>query len=305
MVIETAGLCKRYGEKTAVKDMNISVNEGEIYGFLGPNGAGKSTTIKMLTGLVKPTAGTGQVLGLPLGDVRARLRLGYLPELFRFQDWMTGWDLLNFHSRLFRLKKDPERNRQVLQRVGLLGQEMYKVGTYSKGMQQRIGLAAALLPDPQLLLLDEPTSALDPIGRKEVREIILSLKAEGRTVLLNSHLLSEVEAVSDSITIVREGVAVKSGPMREMLSQGLTLTVVAEGLTDALLQQLQARFASSEDESLRREPDGLSIRLQSRGDIPEITALLVNGGALVYEMKIKTESLESIFLKTVGKEDGE
>lgn len=301
MVIETRSLCKRYGDKTAVKDMSIGVKEGEIYGFLGPNGAGKSTTIKMLTGLVYPTSGEGQVLGLPLGDVRARLRLGYLPELFRFQDWMTGSDLLNFHSRLFRLKKDPERNRQVLSRVGLLGQETYKVGTYSKGMQQRIGLAAALLPDPQLLLLDEPTSALDPIGRKEVREIILSLKAEGRTVLLNSHLLSEVEAVSDSITIVNKGSVVKSGRIEDMLSESLTLTIVAEEIADSVLSELQTRFGGTTE----RQPHGLSIRMKAREDIPKITALLVNSGALIYEIKVKTDSLETIFLKTVGEEAGE
>lgn len=301
MVIETESLCKRYGDKTAVKDMSIAVQEGEIYGFLGPNGAGKSTTIKMLTGLVYPTSGEGRVLGLPLGDVRARMRLGYLPELFRFQDWMTGSDLLDFHSRLFRLKKDPERNRQVLSRVGLLGQEGYKVGTYSKGMQQRIGLAAALLPDPQLLLLDEPTSALDPIGRKEVREIILSLKTEGRTVLLNSHLLSEVEAVSDSITIVNKGAVVRSGRMEDMLTEGLTLTVVAEKIPDAVLAALQERFGSKAE----RQPEGLTIRMKTRTDIPQITSLLVNGGAEIYEIKIKTESLESIFLKTVGEEAGE
>lgn len=300
MVIETVGLCKRYGDKTAVKDMSIAVQEGEIYGFLGPNGAGKSTTIKMLTGLVYPTSGEGRVLGLPLGDVRARLRLGYLPELFRFQDWMTGSDLLDFHSRLFRLKKDPQRNRQVLSRVGLLGQETYKVGTYSKGMQQRIGLAAALLPDPQLLLLDEPTSALDPIGRKEVREIILSLKAEGRTVLLNSHLLSEVEAVSDNITIVNKGAVVKSGRMEDMLSEGLMLTVVAEEIADSVLPALRIQFGGTAE----RQPDGLTIRMKTRADIPKITALLVNSGVQIYELKVKTDSLESIFLKTVGEEAG-
>ena len=275
--------------------MSISVNEGEIYGFLGPNGAGKSTTIKMLTGLIHPTSGEGKVLGLPLGDVRARMRLGYLPELFRFQDWMSGSDLLDFHSMLFRLKKDPERNRQVLSKVGLLGQERFKVGTYSKGMQQRIGLAAALLPDPQLLLLDEPTSALDPIGRKEVREIILSLKVEGRTVLLNSHLLSEVEAVSDSITIVNQGVVVKSGPIKELLTDKLTLTVTAENITDEVIAEIQSCFECS----IAPIEGGISIKLQSHDSIPRITAMLVNSGAMIYELKSQTTTLESIFLQTV------
>lgn len=301
MIIETTGLCKRYGDKVAVRDMSIAVEDGEVYGFLGPNGAGKSTTIKMLTGLVHPTSGEGQVLGLPLGNVAARMRLGYLPELFRFQDWMTGADLLDFHSRLFRLKRDPERNRRVLSRVGLLGQERYKVGTYSKGMQQRIGLAAALLPDPQLLMLDEPTSALDPIGRKEVREIILSLKAEGRTVLLNSHLLSEVEAVSDRVTIVKQGEVVKSGSMDELLSESTTLSVVSSIVPDELRHQLKEQFGSE----IRPQPEGFAMRIKAREDIPAITAALVNGGVKVYELKTKTDSLESIFLKTVSEEAAE
>jgi len=299
VVIETFGLCKKYGVKTAVKDMTISVNEGEIYGFLGPNGAGKSTTIKMLTGLIHPTSGEGRVLGLPLGDVRARMRLGYLPELFRFQDWMSGNDLLDFHTMLYRLKKDPERNRRVLSKVGLLGQENFKVGTYSKGMQQRIGLAAALLPDPKLLLLDEPTSALDPIGRKEVRDIILSLKSEGRTVLLNSHLLSEVEAVSDSITIVNKGEVIKSGPMRELLTDKLTLIINAENISGGVIEDIQNRFNCT----AAKTPEGITIKLQSRDTIPAITAALVECGTLIYEVKSQTTSLENIFLETVEGEN--
>lgn len=298
MLIETQSLCKKYGEKTAVADMSISVREGEIFGLLGPNGAGKSTLIKMLTGLVFKTSGEGQVLGLPLGDVKARKRMGYLPELFRFQDWMTGLDLLEFHAELYGLKKDKERNLRVLERVGLLGQEKYKVGTYSKGMQQRIGLAAALLPDPVLLLLDEPTSALDPIGRKEVRDIIFSLKAEGRTVFLNSHLLSEVEAVSDSITIVNKGVVVKSGSISELLASKMMVSVTAENISDELLSQIKIEFQSD----ILLTSDGFNLPVTDRSDIAKLSAVLVNGGALLFGIKVQTETLESVFLKIVAEE---
>lgn len=298
MLIETQNLCKKYGEKTAVSDMSISVREGEIFGLLGPNGAGKSTLIKMLTGLVFKTSGEGQVLGLPLGDVKARKRLGYLPELFRYQEWMTGLDLLQFHAELYGLKKDRERSLRVLERVGLLGQEKYKVGTYSKGMQQRIGLAAALLPDPILLLLDEPTSALDPIGRKEVRDIIFSLKAEGRTVFLNSHLLSEVEAVSDSITIVNSGMVVKSGSIDELLASKMMVSVTAENISEELLTRIKSNFQSE----VTQTPDGFGLTVNDRSDIAKLSAMLVNGSALLYEIKVQTETLESVFLKIIGEE---
>ena len=271
MVIETENLRKEYHKKVAVKDISIRVEEGQIFGFLGPNGAGKSTLIKMLTGLVLPTAGSGKVLGYPLGDIRARSRMGYLPELFRYQPWMPGEDLLHFHSRLFRLKKSRDRNQNVLQRVGLLGQEKYKVGSYSKGMQQRIGLACALLPDPALLFLDEPTSALDPVGRKEVRDVILSLKSDGATIFLNSHLLSEVEAVSDSITIIHQGEVVKSGAINDLLAEKTMLTVRADGITDELLAKMCAQLAL---EATRHSDGSISFANVEHGNIPAIASYL-------------------------------
>ncbi|MEL1135452.1 ABC transporter ATP-binding protein [Desulfitobacterium sp. THU1] len=238
MIIETEGLTKVYGNKTACDLINLEVEAGQVYGFLGRNGAGKSTCIKMLLGLIFPTSGGGTVLGKPLGDVTAREKLGYLPELFRYQDWMTGLDLLNFHAQLSRLKNKNERIQRVLQLVGLEGQEKYKVGSYSKGMQQRIGLACALLPEPQLIFLDEPTSALDPIGRKEVRDIIFSLKNEGATVFLNSHLLSEVEAVCDRVTFIHKGKIVKSASMEELLMGEISLTLRAKGVSEESLMSI-------------------------------------------------------------------
>ena len=301
MIIETENLTKTYQNKVAVNSINLSVEKGQIYGFLGPNGAGKSTTIKMLTGLVFPTSGTGRVLGRPLGDVKTRMRLGYLPEMFRYQAWMTGEDLLDFHTGLYRLKRDRERNRRVLKRVGLSGQERYKVGGYSKGMQQRIGLACALLPDPQLLFLDEPTSALDPIGRKDVRDIIQELRAEGTTIFLNSHLLSEVEAVCDHIAIINGGSIVKAGPMKDMLMEKVSLSVRCGPLDGEVRRALRERF---EIEVPPQGEDGrMMLELKSSEQVPEIAALLTSHDVRLYELTPHYETLESVFLKVVGEGD--
>lgn len=298
MIIETQNLSKSYQNKVAVSAVNLAVGKGQIYGFLGPNGAGKSTTIKMLTGLVFPTSGTGHVLGRPLGDVKARLKLGYLPELFRYQEWMTGEDLLNFHTGLFRLPRDSARNTRVLKRVGLLGQEKFKVGGYSKGMQQRIGLACALLPDPELLFLDEPTSALDPIGRKDVRDIILALQNEGTTVFLNSHLLSEVEAVCDHVAIINKGTVVRTGAMKDLLMEKVTLTVRCSPLSEDVYALLRQRF--DRDILPQREDGIITLTLQKREDIPEVAALLTGRHVRLYELTPRHETLESVFLKVIG-----
>lgn len=298
MIIETENLTKTYQNKAAVDSINLSVEKGQIYGFLGPNGAGKSTTIKMLTGLVFPSSGKGQVLGRPLGDVKARSRLGYLPELFRYQEWMTGEDLLNFHTGLFRLKHDSSRNKRLLELVGLLGQEKYKVGGYSKGMQQRIGLACALIPKPELLFLGEPTSALDPIGRKDVRDIILELRQEGTTVFLNSHLLSEVEMVCDHVTIISKGQVVKSGAIADILREKISLNAVCSRLDDDTFNELREKFDNT---ILPQSDDGsICITIQNREQIPEIASLLLSQGVKLYEMTPNHETLESVFLKVVG-----
>ena len=299
MVIETQALTKQYGDKLACADINITVESGEVFGFLGPNGAGKSTCIKMLTGLIFPTSGGGKVLGKPLGDVSARRRMGYLPEQFRYQPWMTGEELLMFHSRLFKLPKSKQRVDEALNRVGLGGQGRYKVGGYSKGMQQRIGLAAALLPDPELLFLDEPTSALDPIGRKEVRDIISSLRDEGTTVFLNSHLLSEVESVCDSVAIINRGHVARAGKMADLLETRTTLRLRAENLTDATLRQVSALFGTIP----QTHPEGAyTLSLKSREQTPEIAAFMISNGVRLFELTPEHETLESAFLRIVGEE---
>jgi len=217
-VIETYELTKFYGTKTGCRDISLTCRKGEIFGFLGPNGAGKSTFVKMLTGLLFPTSGEAEILGRPLGDMAVRQKMGYLPENFKFQDWMTGEDLLSFHASLYRLDKKAKTIRmgEALEIAGLKGSEKYRIGTYSKGMQQRIGIASALICDPDVLFLDEPTSALDPVGRKEVRDLLLRLKAGGKTIFLNSHLLGEVETICDSIAIIKQGSIVNQGSLESI-----------------------------------------------------------------------------------------
>jgi ABC-2 type transport system ATP-binding protein len=298
MIIETHDLTKKYGNKTACDQINLSVEAGQVYGFLGRNGAGKSTCIKMLTGLVFPTSGSGTVLGKPLGDVSAREKMGYLPELFRYQDWMTGLDLLNFHAQLIKLKNKNDQIGRVLKLVGLEGQEKYKVGSYSKGMQQRIGLACSLLPNPQLIFLDEPTSALDPIGRKDVRNIIVSLKNEGTTVFLNSHLLSEVEAVCDSVTFIHKGTVIKSAPIDELLMNKISLTIRAIGITEDLFSKINNQY-----ESLQKLADGsLTVALNDYEEIPSIASSLISNGVTLYELTPHRETLETVFMQIVGEE---
>ena len=204
-VVETHGLRKQFGEKVAVDDLSLTVGSGEVFGFLGPNGAGKTTSLKILLGLVEPTAGTGRVLGQPLGSRSARAKLGFLPEHFRFQEWLTGRELLHFHGRLYGLSGAALEARadELLARVDLLDAAHRPIRTYSKGMMQRVGLAQALLNEPRLVFLDEPTSGLDPLGRLMVRDIIRELRGRGTSVFLNSHLLGEVEATCDRVVFVK------------------------------------------------------------------------------------------------------
>ena len=207
MVISTRGLRKEFGQKVAVADLTVQVEAGEIFGFLGPNGAGKTTSVKMLLGLTWPTAGTASLLGQPLGDRLARARMGFLPEHFRFHEWLTAAEFLDLHGRLYGMSKGKRKEAvpRLLDLVGLGARTETKLRSFSKGMLQRIGLAQSLLHDPDLVFLDEPTSGLDPLGRRLVRDVIKGLRERGTAVFLNSHLLSEVEKTCDRVAFIREG----------------------------------------------------------------------------------------------------
>jgi ABC-2 type transport system ATP-binding protein len=227
--IETTDLAKRYGRITALVGLSMRVERGSIFGFLGPNGAGKTTAVKLLLGLARPTSGEARVLGASIADGTAhraaRQRVGYLPELFRYPGWLSAREVLQAHCALADIEPAarPREVSSALETVGLADRANDRVQTFSKGMQQRLGLGVALLGSPELIVLDEPTSALDPVGRRDVREIIHSLRERGTTVFLNSHLLSEVERVCDHVAIVNEGRVLESGPLADVLRPGESL----------------------------------------------------------------------------------
>lgn len=297
-VIETQGLTKQYTNGKGCIDIQIEVHKGEVYGFLGPNGAGKSTFIKTLVGLLFPTKGSAEILGRPLGDLEAKKRMGYLPELFKYQEWMTGRDLLKFHAQLYKLDKGkvPAKIEEVLEMVNMKGSENYKIGTYSKGMQQRIGMASALLCDPELIFLDEPTSALDPIGRKEVRDMILTLKQMDKTVFLNSHLLGEVEQVCDAAAIISHGHIVKQGLMSDLLRGQNSLEIQADDIGYQLLETLKQY-----DADMVYDGKVIQLKLREALDTPWIAKTLIEGGAKLYSLKPQSNKLEDLFIQLIEK----
>jgi ABC-2 type transport system ATP-binding protein len=295
-VVEVEHLAKRFGDLTAVADLTLRVERGEIFGFLGPNGAGKTTSVKMLLGLTRPTAGVGRVLGRALGDRGARARIGYLPELFRYHEWLSAREELRFHAGLAGIPVR-ERTREidrVLELVGLAARGDDRIGTYSKGMQQRVGLAVALLGDPALVVLDEPTSALDPVGRRDVRELLLAMRARGTAVFLNSHLLSEVEQICTRVAIVDRGRVVAAGSVDEVAHVRARVRVQADADGTALPAVL-APFGSVDIEG-----EAFIVTLADGADVPSIVRALVAAGAAVHSVAPIGGSLEQRFLEIVA-----
>ena len=294
--LETRALRKEYGAKAAVRDLTLSVPPGTVFGFLGPNGAGKTTSVKMLLGLVHPTAGGGRVLGRPLGDGAARARIGFLPEHFCFHEWLEGRELLRFHGRLLGLPDrvlEP-RITDLLERVELAEAGGRRLREYSKGMRQRIGLAQALLGEPALVFLDEPTSGLDPLGRRLVRDLIHELRDRGTTVFLNSHLLGEVEVTCDRVAFVKAGRVVREmalGPLDRDLEVQLRL----DRQTPALLAGL-GRFGRD----LRDDGRVVRLRVESEERLPEMSRWLASQGVGLYHLAVERRSLEAVFLEVVG-----
>jgi ABC-2 type transport system ATP-binding protein len=302
LAVETARLRKVYGAFVALAGLTIEVRQGEVFGFLGPNGAGKTTTVKLLMGLAHPTSGMARLLGRPLGDREAKRKIGFLPELFRFHDWLNCAEFLDLHGQLYRMPPAERRRRipEVLELVGLAGREHDKLRQYSKGMQQRAGLAQALLNDPQIVFLDEPTSALDPIGRHEVREIIRRLRADGKTVFLNSHLLSEVETVCDRVAIVNHGQLAAVGPVSELLKHELLVELRLGAWNDAIAATLTQSGKLERLEPLPEDRTLAVIQVADETVVARIVDALVAAGVPVFGATPHRPSLEDVFLQIVG-----
>lgn len=324
-IIETQRLRKTFGAKVAVADLTLQVPKGEVFGFIGPNGAGKSTAVKMLLGLVHPDGGEARVLGAKPGTQSVMARIGFLPEHFRFHEWLTAAEFLDLHGRLYGMSKEARRRRipEILELVGLIEHSRRQLSGFSKGMLQRIGLAQALLNEPELVILDEPTSALDPFGRMLVRGIIRDLKARGTTVFLNSHLLGEVEATCDRVSFIREGVVLRTLSLRDVNAGLVHAELRVDGVTPELLSTLsdiviEWRFLDSEGpeshgpaqlehagstavaESLAT---ALDLTLQSEEMLPLVAERVLRTGARMYALTPHKVSLEQLFLEIVGSED--
>ena len=299
LAVHTQDLAKRYGKTVALSGLTMSVRRAEVFGFLGPNGAGKTTAVKLLVGLALPTAGQGWVLGAPIGDLQTRRRLGYLPELFRYQGWMTAREVLGLHCKLSGMARS-EWTKEIdlaLDMVGLADRADDKVEGFSKGMQQRLGLGVALLGRPELVLLDEPTSALDPVGRHDVREIIRQLKARGTAVFLNSHLLTEVEQICDRLAVVDHGRVIATGTMSQILGQDGAVRVRVTGLPPA------SRAALGEFGTLEDEGEWLTFRGLNPDRVPQLVSEIVRQGGRVYAVEPRHETLEDRFLQLLNEQE--
>ena len=274
--LAVSGLVKRYGAVDALVGVDLEVRDSELVGLLGPNGAGKSTLVKIACGLVRPTAGRAEVCGARAGSREARAAMGYLAELFRFPGWMTADELLELHQRLAGSRGGERERVELLELVGLEDARRRAIEAMSKGMQQRLGIAQALVGSPRLLLLDEPTSALDPVGRRTVRTLLEELQRRGVSVLLNSHLLSEIELVCDRVVILLGGKVVSAGTPAELSRpRGVEIETSAGKRT-----YLEA----------------------TREDVPKLIADLVRDGQDVYGARVLTSTLEEVYVEAVGGE---
>jgi ABC-2 type transport system ATP-binding protein len=298
-VIEVEGLRKVYRHIVAVDDVSFVMYHGEAFGFLGPNGAGKSTVVKILTGLVRPTQGTVRVLGNPVSHRETRKRIGYLPELPTFHRWLQAGEFLEFHGRLYGLRGPllEKRCKEVLALVGLSGKEPQRLGTFSKGMMQRIGLAQAILNRPDLVLLDELVSGLDPVGQRDMRELLRHLKAEGMSIFLNSHQLADVEALCDRVAIINQGHILKVGAPSSLFEEPLTVEVRVDAVSPQLLHRLGlVALAVRQDEE---KPCRLLVEVQNDEAAADIAAIVYECGARLYTLAPHQRSLEQLFLRTI------
>ncbi|MBE3576489.1 MAG: ABC transporter ATP-binding protein [Limnochordales bacterium] len=305
-MIETRGLTKRFGELTAVDNLNLHVEKGEIYGFLGPNGAGKTTTIMMILGLLRPTSGSVKLFGKDLSEdyFGIRKRLGVMSEYQYTYDEMTAREYLTFFARLYEVENANRRVQEVLERVGLRDRQDELIGGYSKGMKQKLGLARVLLHDPEVLILDEPTNSLDPYGVREVRDILLEEHERGRTLLISSHLLSEIERTCTRVGIMNKGRLLAENTMDELrrrLTQEIEIRVDLESAPDGIVDLLSQIPSVVSVTAAPTPSEGAAVSLIIKAKPgaerrAEIARALSNAGALVIGMRTQEMNLEEVFV---------
>ncbi|OMD42067.1 ABC transporter ATP-binding protein [Paenibacillus odorifer] len=319
--IEAKSLTKEFDNGRGCRDVSISVGKGEAFGFLGPNGAGKSTFVKMLVGLIHPSSGSGSLFGHKIGSLGAKALIGYLPELYRYQEWLTGEEVVRLHAKLCGMQRSVADKRipQLLDEVGIGKRGRDRVKHYSKGMQQRLGLACALINEPAIVFLDEPSSALDPIGRQEVRRILQNLKEKGVTIFLNSHLLEDVEVLCDRMALLNNGVILRHGKVSEVLNKRMSWHFKVGGYAPILLSWLnentglQIRVSSHTEEKLINGLENLQslqsidsstvwleAELESEEQVGWLNTLIVEQGMTLYEVSRKKERLEEWFMDAVS-----
>lgn len=309
-VIQIDNLTKTYtsgwftrNKVEALRGVSLSVEPGQVFGILGPNGAGKTTLIKILMGLVRASSGTASIKGIPLGDQNLRRIVGYLPEHHRFPTYLTGAQAIDYYGRLAGLSAAEVRQRQpeVLERVGMIGWENTKVRNYSKGMSQRLGLAQAMIHDPDIYFLDEPTDGVDPVGRAEIRTILQQLSADGKTVFINSHILQEVELICQRVAIMTKGTILKSGSMAEITSHRPQLQMVINKSAKDFWKDLEELFGSDlGDETPGDNCWTFTIPADNQENVDKTVDLLRDKKCSVLAMKPIQISLEDAFIEAVG-----
>lgn len=306
LAIETVDLTKRYERLTAVDKLNLNVSANSVHGFLGPNGAGKTTTIKILVGLLRADEGVARIFGeqVSVDKSSVRLKVGFMPELPKFPKHLKGWELLDIYGRMYGMSQQQRRDQlpKLFELVGLKGRENDLIGKYSKGMQQRLGIAQALLNEPELVILDEPSLGLDPVGMVEVRDLIKNAANQGMTVFLSSHLLFEVEQVCTNVTIINKGLALVSDTIENVSRKTKAPTMLqieVAKLTESMVENLKKLPFVSD---IKTEDNKLSITLGTKEDVrQQVSETVTSSGGTIVSMNMIGQSLEDVFVQLVGK----